>query len=451
MALFDEEELPNATRVNNVPEVEKFQTARVNTEEQPVGTLLTHIGGMRWIPRFYFSRVLGKDEEVESYQGKLLPINRQYKVIHDLEIKVQTAAPNNPTVDEANQEFTVRGTARMYPNSVIPNPGDMIIGDTPDGRQAIYQVCDRVVPLQIFKKTAYEFDYVMYSWWKEDIEKEMMRGKVAEYHFVRDNIDSGLNPLINDEDWGTWTELEDIRDQFPMKFNTRFISRDFGVYMVPGQSATVYDPFHAGFCNLMFKPNGVSISNGANLIPVEDGSNDIRLTIHSAVLTLNKSLLDVALLEVPIIGTRTYLAEPYLGGIRFSGARYVVYPPQSTAALHSGLLGSSYSVFALNNHLMLPVRRKKSEQNNPVPTPPEGMFKSVIADDYYIFSEEFYFRENGNMSEMEVMMWQMLDNNTVDPKRLIEMFKQAEYLPVLDQFYLMPFLYSMIHSGFRGV
>lgn len=460
--LFDEDELPNAKRVNNVPEVEDFQSARVRTDEQPVGTLLTHIGGMRWIPRLYLSQVKGKDEEQSSYQGSLRPINRQYKVIHNIELKVQQAAPNNPSIDNQNQEITARGTCRAYPNTVIPVPGDMIIAETADGRQAIYQVCDNVTPMSLFKRTAYEFEYVMYAWWTESLEKEMLKGSVENYHFVRDNIDAGINPLIADADWGVWKALEKIEANFPMKFVTRFLSREFNTFIIPGQATTIYDPFHATFCNLLFKPRGAGLFGGANIMPVDDGSNAVRLSIHSAVLTLNDSMVDEVLQIIPIITARAFLAEPYLGGVRFGGTNFVVWPPEDTSLLHTGNSNPQQSLALQTGVYSPPKARKKDsetflrdDEGNVVPNetnePVVRLFTPVASDKFYIFPEAFYAHDEGHMSLLETMLWATLEKNVVNPKDLLCMFNESESWSVLDQFYLQPFLYAMLPAAFRGV
>lgn len=461
MGLFDEEELPNAKRVNPIPNVKEYETARVNTEDQPVGTLLTHIAGMRWIPRAYLSQVMGQDEETSSYQGRLRPINRQFRLIHDLEIKVQTAAPNTPSVDNQNQEFTVKGTARVYPGTVIPNPGDMIIGETADGRMAIYQICDTVTPLTIFKRTAYEFEYVMYSWWTQRLEDEMFKGVVAQYHFVRDNIDAGLNPLIAEQDWGVWQELTRLENLFPQAYVNRFLSREYSTFLLPGQPTTVYDPFHASFCNTLFRPDA-GIFGGANLIPVEDGSNATRLTVHSALLQLNPYTMQDVLAKIPIISARAFLSEPYTGGIRFCGTNWVVYPPEDRSLLFSGNGPGGINSLTLTKGVTAPVKARVrlseafpdeylGDPLNPEPKSSERIYYSVTDDDFYIFSEAFYAQDDTDMSLIEVLMWRTLNENVVNPRDLIELFKESQQWPVLDQFYLQPFLYAMIPAAYRGV
>lgn len=461
MGLFDEDALPGAQRVNPIPNVKEYETARVNTEDQPVGTLLTHIAGMRWIPRAFLSQVMGQDEETSSYQGKLRPINRQFRLIRDMEIKVQTPAPNNPSVDNQNQEFTIKGTARVYPGTVIPNPGDMIIGETADGRMAIYQICDTVTPLTIFKRTAYEFEYVMYSWWTQRLEDEMFKGVIATYYFVRDNIDAGLNPLIAEQDWGTWQELTRIENHFPQAFVNRYVSREYSTFLLPGQMTTIYDPFHASFCNILFRPD-IGIFGGANLIPVEDGSNATRLTVHSALLQLNPYTMQDVLVKVPIIPARAFLSEPFTGGIRFCGTNWVVYPPEDRSLLFSGNPPGGINSLELTKGITAPVKARVKLSDAfpdeylgdplfPNPKFDGKAYYPVTYDDFYIFSEAFYAEEESEMSMVEVMVWRTLKENLVNPKDLIELFKESENWPVLDQFYLQPFLYAMIPAAYRGV
>lgn len=462
MGLFDEDKLPNGQRINPIPEVQEFQTARVTTEEEIVGTLLTHIAGMRWIPRIVLSQVKGRDEESESYQGRLRPINRQYRLIHDMELKVQTPAPNNPQIDSENQEATVKGTARCYPNTFVPSPGDMIIGDTPDGQGAIFQICDKVTPLQIYNKAAYEFEFVMYAWWTSSLEKEMLRGVVGEYHFVRDNIDAGINPLIHSSDWGTWQELQYIEANFPQSFIARFLSREYSTLLLPGQPTTVYDPFHTAFCSMMFHEPGSSLVGGLNIIPTDDGSNATRLTIHSVMIELNRFLMENILVKIPVIPAKVFVQIPELGGIRFAGTNWVVYPPEDNGVLHYPTTIKAFSPLTLTKGITQPSKTRSKlsvlfpdvylgDPLHPAPKESDNSYTPVLDDPYYIFSEAFYDHDEEDMSKMEHMVWQTLESNMVTPKDLLRLFKESATWPVLDQFYLQPFLYAMLPAAFRGV
>jgi hypothetical protein len=102
----------------------------MNSVEQ----LYTHVPGMRWIVDIY-SQVLNKDDETRPLQPSRLEINQQYRRITQMELKVTTAIPQTPTLDDVSQEFEVSGEANVYPNTWIPNPDDHIVGTLPDGRQ----------------------------------------------------------------------------------------------------------------------------------------------------------------------------------------------------------------------------------------------------------------------------------------------------------------------------
>lgn len=460
MGLFDEEALPNGKRVNPIPVVQEYQTARVSTEDIAVGTLMTHIGGARFIlPKFY-SQVLGKDEEVSARQSGLAPINRQHRVIYNLEIKV-TSMPST-TIDDKNQEGTRRGTAIAYPNSVVPNPGDMFIADGPDGRKVFWQVCDRVAPKEIFKRTAYEFDYIQKDWWNQEEETRLDQSVIAEYYFIRDNIDAGINPLIAKKDYGTWEKLSRLQEIFPRNYIMRFMSREYNTFVIPGQPTTIYDPFHTSFCDAIFGNENTGYRGGFTVIPTEDGSNANRLSVHSALLMLDPGMMNFVLNSIPIVTVKAMIEEPYLGGVRWAGTRFVVWPPEDTGML---MYPSSYPAppsYTLTTNVFpgtrvpLTLEKAFASEDLGAPIADPWLFKDadirrVTMDKYYIFSQAFYGHDDANMSKLERMVWDSMETNMVNPTELLRLFDESEKWPVLEQFYYLPFLYALIPSAQRGV
>lgn len=461
MPLFDEEKLPNAPRVNPIPLVQDFGTARINTEDQPVGTLLTHIGGMRQVPRLFFSQLLGANEIPSAVQLDRVILNRQTRLIHNLEIKVQTPI-NNPSFDNKNQEAQVRGQAIAYPNTVIPNAGDMFIDATADGREILYQVCDTVEVLSIYNRRAYRFEFIARAWVTNELEKSLMEGVQEEYYFVRDNIDAGMNPLIATADYGVWEKLWKVKDMFPPFFTARFFSKEYNTYLIPGQPDTIYDPFHAAFIDAIFGYSRVGLRSGITLIPTEDGSDSIWMTIHTVMLTLNMSLFNQCETHIPVRTFRSFLAEPFLGGIRFAGTRYVIYP-EPTNAIKYGLNKAKKTLNYSFRRNVYHDRRIAQKLVNALPwnnldgfviegdDTKQVEWHEVFSDNCYIFSEAFYSGDFAAMSKIESMIWTSLKTNMINPNELLELFVQAEKWPILEQFYYLPFMYALIPAALRGV
>lgn len=462
MALFEEDDLPTGKRVNPIPEVKDYKSAWVINQEQPFGTLLTHIGGMRWIVDYY-SQVKGKDEEVGAFQPGLAVINRQLRKIQDMEIKVTRPALNEPTIEDSNQEATVRGSAIAYPNSVIPNPGDLIVAQGPDGRKGVYQICDRVLPKQIFKRTAYEFEFVLWQWLTPELNKTITEGTVEKYHFIRDNIDTGMNPILTTSEYSVMEKLMEYEESIPRYFFAMFRNFEYNALVVPGQDNSIYDAFHATFCNTVFSDQGEIDCFNVNLIPTQDGSNRQRYSIHSAFLLMDKTLTYTMYSQIPILPSKVFLAEPFFGGIRFQGTRYVIYPMMTHG---DNFLGSS----SIRQGTTIPFRKgvyaeaptlKRLEDvfsdeylGTPAFNPelaPDADYRPIGTDDYYIFSEAFYDRRFKEMSKIERLVWQTIEEEVVDPNEVCRLLDKSKEWPVLEQFYFIPFLYGMIPAAKRGI
>lgn len=462
MSLFDDDPQnpppkPQQLVVNPKP----FQGQPVDTRITPVGTLLTAITGARWIVT-YFQQVLNEDDEWSGFQYKRLEINQQYRKINDLELKVTTPLPRNPPIQQEGQEFDVRGEANLYPG-VIPNPGDMFTADTGDGRRGLYMIIPPVVTKSIYTQTTYTVEYVLVGYWTADFEARFKRKTVQEYYFKRDFLDTGINPLITVESEGIYDQLLEIQETLPRHYMTSFFDREYATLTIPGQYAPIYDPFFAYFCTALFANQVQGIINGLNHIAVMDGSKRGYRTVLNALLDQDIHYMDSCETRIPIVNSSSFVKEPYYGGIRYSGIPWVIYPvdttkftnirwgfslPASTDLIAGARQAPRFRV-SLTQAFPTPVIQSRFTFDAPLTEVRD--IKPITEDDFYIFTESFYAREEGELSLLESMVWQALETDTVEPKDVLRMLKDSHTWPLLEQFYYQPILFALIPSSFRGL
>ncbi|AGX01943.1 virion structural protein [Erwinia phage PhiEaH1] len=435
MSLFDvDESVPIPKPEQPVLNPTPYKGVPVDTQVIPLKTLLTAIEGRRWVVT-WFSQVLGGDGETAAQQDSRLAINQQYKRINDLELKVTDPIPVNPTYNVEATEFEARGRANMYPG-VIPNPGDMFIADLGDGRPGLFIVISPVEQKTIFTQTTYSIEYTLKQYLTPEDHQDLIEKTVREYYFVRDFLDTGINPLITTEAHEQYVQLLEMREALPQEYLNQYIDREFSTLLVPGFDR-VYDPFLTTFVDTCFGDKVTEVfTRGLNKPTVMDDRQRLPVTLFDAIVDLRPRTLKRADKQIKLLSTRLFHRNPYYGGIRYSGLYDVVYPPNARAG---------------------DITEGQSWAERGLPPPPEPNtdgsrdIPAVMADGYYILSKAFYDRDTTNLSLLEAMVWQMFDNNTVDPASVIKLWDKSYDWEPLSQFYLLPVLYALIPSAMRGL
>lgn len=457
MSLFGEDPItppvrPQQPVVNETP----YKGVTNDVQTVPVSTLLTAIEGRRWIVEWY-SQILNTDNETAGHERSRSGIYQQYKLIHNLELKVTTPLPRNPPQDINSQEFEIRGQANMYPG-VIPNPDDHFTATLADGRKGLFKILPSIETKTAYTQTTYAVEYVLIAWVTDARMFELNDKVVREYYFIRDFLDTGLNPVITVEAYGQYESLLLIREQLPQEYMREFFNQEFSTLTIPDQGDYIYDPFLTLFVTAIFTNRAEGVINGLNVIAVNDGRQGGHHTVLDALLELNKNMIPTCEAKIPIIGVHAFLVNPYYGGIRYSGIPWVVYPIKSNREelARSGLARAMQTKLKPGKR---PDPTFRVSLNRLFESPTLGTayaagtqdIKPVTADDFYIFTEEFYAQEPGQMSLLESMVWEAIERDMVNPEELLRLIESSRKWSRVEQFYYQPIMYAMIPSALRGL
>ncbi|UGO54005.1 putative virion structural protein [Serratia phage vB_SmaM_Haymo] len=448
MSLFDEDEKASSINPPQVlPNETPFKGISIDTQYTPVSTMLTAIEGRSWIVD-YFSQVLNGDDETSSHQMTRLGIHQQYNLIQNLELMVTDPLPANPTYDTTNNEFTGRGVANMYPG-VRPNVGDMFTASLLDGKLGLFQVTENIQQRTIYRQTAFTIEYVLKSILSRR-EFEVMMSKVQRtYHFHKSFLDSGINPILTDEAHNAVEEFESIRKRLPRQYMTQYFNKEYGTLLVPDQGQRpVYDPFLTKFVTNLWSRLEVGTFNGMNNLNVMDGIIREFRTIYDALLHNDPYLIDVVEAKIPIVDTSTFFRNPYYGPAWYVGIPFVFYPKSNPDDY-------MYSMSEAVPKAKVLQPGKIPERNGPPRDPDakpsiENGIKLVNADEYYVFSADFYSKSE-SQSALETLVWQTLDNGSIDAKTLIGLFKDSRDWSNLERFYYLPIMFAIIPAALRGL
>lgn len=216
----------------------EYKHSIVDTKVQPLNSLITHVEGSSRIVDWY-SQILSANEEPQKYSVSLGPHLQQYRLIRDFEIK-QTDF--SFSFSEEFNEATATGSAYIYP-PLIPNFGDMMVADIGNGQVGLLTV-SRVEKKSIFKQACYEIDFALERLVDNAGEIDVLNQKVVEtYHFVKDFILYGQNPLLVESEFLLLGDSKRILDEAINDYAVEFYSRELTCLTVPGYARPTYDPF----------------------------------------------------------------------------------------------------------------------------------------------------------------------------------------------------------------
>lgn len=459
MSLFEEEPgAPSEPLPAFKPNPTAYKDIIVDTEFTNVGTILTAIEGMSW-QTTWLSGIYNRDNAVSTLQTSRLEINQQFKRIYNYELKVTVPLPVNPEFDPSNQEFTVRGEANLYPG-MRPSLGDMFIASLLDGRVGLFQVSAPPEQRSIYLQTTYRIEYVLREFMTTERAKEIEDKVIEDYYFNKSFLDSGINPVITESSQKEYDKLKTSREGIPVYYLTKFFNKEFSSLIIPGQgSRVIYDPFLNSFISAIWSAENLGLFTGMDFLNVMDGSVREFRTVLNALLESSEPMMDLVETKIPVVATATFLADPYLRGVRYMSVPNVIYPNAESNYL-AGYAETKLKVAPLVNGARR-AQRVRFTLNQLYPTgnliPNENgssgntSIKDISIDDYYIFSEDFYGRRQEGLSNLESLVWQALNNKSIPAPLLISLFDEARGWDDLNQFYYIPILCALIPSALRGL
>lgn len=429
--------------------------------QNKISTLTTHIQGSRWVVNWY-SQLLAEDGETRALSPNMLEIHQQYACIENTEVKVPTAIPMNPMVDVNSQELEAKGNLNVYANTIIPKKDDHFTARLPDGRMGLFIVVNTPEVKSMFKQASYSVDFGLLRIATQEDLTLLRRRTVESYVFIRDRIGTGVNPILLRSEYQTYDVLKGWEARIPQIYMSRFFDKEYATLTVPGQALPTFDPFHAYFCQAIFGSMTSGIGIGLRHIPVMDGQRHGFLTLWDMLLSLDAHVMQQVTARIPCIDTSSFINNPYMRGVRYSGMKRVLYPINpiwlNAQSLH---FIPDFRVYPLiPTARLVPNIRATLASLFPaqvLPTAPAVASASirdirpVTYDDCYVLSEHFYARDDANLSLLEKIVWDALETSYVNPEDLLTLINLSERWSGLEQFYYLPILYALIPAATRGI
>ncbi len=457
--------------------------------------LITHIEGSSWNVDYY-SQVLTKDSQLSGQQISVSSANQQYTKISNFVLKVTSTLTSSQKEDKSME---VTGEAIVNP-SLIANEGDMFVADIGEGRLAVFEIY-KTTKLSIFKEACYQISYKLIS--DEANRIEDLLNKTVKETVYHDSFNLfGKNPIIVKDEHSILIELHEEYRKVLEYYFKRFFSKEYKTMLVPMQSTIVYDPFLVKF--LLSEFNTRDCNEIKYLIKYntqnhdELESNSLWDSIkHRDIEYLNSSFTKYFLKDV-----KSLSGLVVSNGIRYSGVKKVIFPNDSKLSVdktidrtlpvenvvvdnqplgnsdinlrvtnlrnlkgsnelptqvEDGILDGYYTL--LENGQQMSVFNVLS--NNQTTTPnttdpvsfiniPKNQLPASLNDGYYVLTENFYLNKVNDLSIFEGLVLRYINKESVDKTNILNICKEFHKWSLLQQFYFLPIVLTMVRSLLNG-
>lgn len=434
-----------------IPQVQvaapEFKGVAVDAQYQPASSLLTHVEGASWTVNYY-QQVLGADSQLSGQQVNLQAAYQQYRRIRGLELKVTTELTMSQNTEGGF--MNVSGAATVYP-FLIPNVGDMFVADVADGKEGLFKITNSEKKT-IYRETCYTVEFILVKFLDAQTAGDLASKVVEKLVFVRDFLEHGQNPLLEDAQFAATALLVERYHQMFPRWLKEFTSTERMTLLVPGQERELYDPFLVKAVMTLFSTRDDWQLSKVRILNVDDDFAMKAYSVWDALIEQDRGLLQAGFKKAASVSTATFTKNPMLEGIRYSGIRSVIYPqdPDATVNLPAGFTAKPYELDYLAPASASDVLLADTvapdvldvSSLNPIAIHP------VSTQDWYVFSSAFYGRADGQ-SLLETQTLAYIDKKALDGTALLALCYSTPGWGLLERFYYTPILLTLIRAYVR--
>lgn len=432
------------------PTSPKYNSTFVDLKWTPRTNLLTHIEGSSWIVHYY-SQVIDTSNNLSGQQYTKNPVYQSYTLIKDMEMKV--SSPLATSQDSETKGMTVTGTALLYP-FIIPNEGDMFVADIGEGKLAVFRVTDSIKK-SIFKEACYEISYGLQDDNHTGSIDNLNLKVVKTVYYHKDFLTNGQNPLLVSNDNDVYLKLSKAYSLMAQQYFKKFFSNEFKTILVPGQEQSTYDHFLVDYLLSEFNTDDSSEIRYIRKLNLDDDDSMKADSFWKALKFRDISFMNTVFKQAGLTSSRMFTRDPILNGIIYTGISRVVYPidPQLTVdylqvnrskELLLETLTPSPIIPGSNNSMVRAINLRGTTQKTA-----ESVY-TVTKDNYYVFSKDFYDK-TVQQSVLENLVWGYLSGEAIDSTQLLDTSKTYFTWGILEQFYYVPIILTLIRSAIKGM
>lgn len=436
----------------------KLQTAVVDTQYEPLASLLQYVDGSSWEVNYY-AQVLGADSEPGPLQLERSPTDQQYTKVSNMELRV--ISPLAPVQESPGRSMELRGSALVYPH-IRPNVGDMFIADIGDGRGGVFAII-RVDRKTHLRESHNEIEYQLVNYGDASsahtANLELKTVKRTVFH--REFFHWGQNPQVLEGEYDDLMKLKRLYQDLTNFYIKDFYSPEYRTLLIPNQQQVAYDPFVTDAVLDWLSRDDVPMLGRVRRLSVTANRNADSYTLWTALSRMNDSYLNASVHFVRLLNTSAFKGLPEISSIYYTGVKLVACPTDPRTDVDAPYDGQEGCYTGTGMLEQTGLRWKDLTRYIPSTNlagffleAPENQLPDILpvtVDEYYVLSEKFYRHTDGAAlgSKLEVLVKQALMQEPIDRVTLLEVAKHAMKWPNLERFYYMPVLFALMKVALR--
>lgn len=409
-----------------LPSIESkdYCSCLVTSGKVALGSLLQYIRGTDYIITYY-AQVLGGDDSPQPYDLNQSAEYQQYYRVKNFVMRLQGSMSNSFAQD--SNKLTLAGTAYMLPG-IIPNTGDVFIGDVGNGRVGLFSV-DTVTPMTYRDGAVYEIGFKMIDYMDKEIEADLDEKTVAEYVFDRVALENDTAPIIPEVDYNLRVEVIDLYSQLVKRYLNDFFSREYSTLLVGGQGGnTTYDYYAVkAFLSIVNTRDDLRVRQ-IELFNLGDHALNHEASFWTMLIEKNKEYRDQVFQKYRVVKTFEFHGLPTVRSIRFTGVKNTVLPLARHENVDDAYRGDVFT-------------------NSPLNIPPyaDPQMSSLGDDRWYVLGSAIYDSNVTNITPLvEQYVTRILNGGNITFVELKEFHEIVKNLPAVHRYYLQLMLIIMI-------
>ena len=450
MPIVDDTHFPPQPRPDPIRTTDpRYRGIAVDNRYIPATDLLTHVEGSSWTVEYY-SQALDRDTTILGQSLHKPAQYLQYRRIRQMELKV--SQPLAATQEPNTKKMGYKGGANLYP-VLIPNQGDVFVAPVDDGRLGVFNVTS-TERKSFYKDSVYAIEYEMLDYATPDRLRDLDVKTIQRLQYARDYLQSGQNPLVEEEVWQKITQLHGRFDAMLKTYMKQFMSDEFMTMLVPGQPWPTYDAWLVRALSELFETTASSELLAMRQLNCDDDPSMACVQLWNVLVSKDPDLLKFVNQRARLVWTTRFTRNPMFNGIRWSGIRLVVYPVDVEMTVDQELVGLE----PLTDSELEETTSRAGRLEDLVTTqalaglPCEGapLIHPVLCDDCYVLSRRFYENADGQ-SRLELMVWDYLYGRVLNPDLLGVFCETWHGWGALERFYYTPIVLMLMRCAIRRV
>lgn len=429
---------------------ETYQGVTVDSQYIPANTLATYLEGQAWTIDYY-SQVLAENDGTASHEAGLSSVYQSYRRIRGLELKL--TQPPAPSQDSETAEMSITGEANVYP-VLIPNMGDLIIGDMGDGREVLFTLSAQPSRLTHYADTAHSIQFKAIGFMTQALSEELDRKTVETLVFDLDYMRRGLRSLLPEQVLDQRLQFTQHYTRLLYAYLQDFFSHELQTFLVPDQSKITYDPFLVRYVAHLVGVDEHPALQHLQQLNTQQDPQMYEMTLWQALQRLDGQLMPVLVRKMELYPVTRYWAMPMFNSIAYTPVEQVVGPNQANSNVDRAYFyqNQPYGQTLEPGQPRLPdyspifqgaeLQALDLYQSLEEPQLPAGIHP-VTVDDYYVLSRAFYESLPGQ-SLLEVLIWQALNGEALNLVALQGLCQDALRWNSLERFYYTPLLLTLL-------